>query len=76
MKVIVVVQPDGNDIKFRIVVPGRMMYACSPVMTIEGKADLWNGNPYGVYGDAIEDYVGCDKYDVSISVARCRSGEL
>jgi hypothetical protein len=45
-------------------------------VTIKAGPAGWNGNPYGVYGDAIEDYIGCDKHDVSISVARCNSGEV
>jgi hypothetical protein len=45
-------------------------------MTVKRGPYDWDGNPYGVYGDAIEEWVGCSKHDVSISVARCNSGEL
>jgi hypothetical protein len=75
-QVIIVVKPDGDDLKFRIVVPAWIGHACSSVVTIKAGPAGWNGNPYGVYGDAIEDYIGCDKHDVSISVARCHGGEI
>jgi len=75
-RVLIVVKTDGCDLKFRIVVPDWMMLQCSPIVMIEGGADDWNGNPHLVYGPAITDYLGQDYMDVSISVARCDSGEL
>ncbi len=75
-RVIIVVKAEGDDLKFRIIVPEWGVMQCSSVVTIEGASDVWNGNPYGVYGDAISDYIGQSKHDVSISVARCHSGEI
>ena len=48
----------------------------SPVITLEGAASCPSGNPYLVYGDAIEEFTGCDKFDTSINVFDCRSGDL
>ena len=75
-QVIVVVQPLEDDLKFRIIVSEWIGHACSPVITMENASDVWNGNPFGVYGDAIADYIGQSKYSVSISVARYSSGEI
>ena len=75
-QVIIVVKPEGDELKFRVIVPEWIAYACSPVMTIKAGPAGWNGNPFGVYGDAIETFTGCDKHTLSISVARCNSGEI
>ena len=75
-RVLIIVKPDGDELKFRIIVPDWTAMSCSPVVTIKAGPAGWNGNPYGVYGDAIEDYVGCNKHDVSISVAHCNEGEV
>jgi hypothetical protein len=75
-RVIVVVKLDGNDIKFRIVVPEWVGNACSPVIRITDASGVWDGNPHGVYGDAIADYIGQSIWNVSISVACCHSGEI
>jgi hypothetical protein len=74
--VIVVVKPDGDDLNFRVIVPERSINACSPIMTVKRGPAGWGGNPYGVYGNQIAGYLGCEKNDVSISVAKCDSGEL
>ncbi len=72
--VIVVVKIDDKDLTFRVIIP--TVSACSSIITIKDKADSWDGNPYLVYGDDVARFVGCDKHDVSISVARCDSGEI
>lgn len=75
-QVIIVVKPEWTLLKFRIVVPQWTANACSPVMTVEAGPAGWDGNPYGVYGDAVADYIGCNKHDVSISVFLGTGGEI
>jgi hypothetical protein len=75
-RVIIIVKPEEDVLNFRVIVPTWKMMACSPVMTVKRGPYDWDDNPYGVYGDTIEEWVGCSKHDVSISVARCNSGEL
>jgi hypothetical protein len=70
-RVIILVQPVGDMLKFRIVVPEWIAYACSPVMTVDPGPAGWNGNPHGVYGDAVAEYLGCNKHDVYITVSHC-----
>ena len=48
----------------------------SPVMRKLGAAPSRTGNPYLVYGDAVEEFTGCDKFTTSISVFDCRSGDF
>lgn len=52
----------------------------SRVHRIEGEcadgAARGRGNPYGVYGDTVEGFVGCPKLQTSITVFENRSGDL
>ena len=75
-RVIIVVKPDGDELKFRIVVPAWVGHACSPIVTVKAGPSDWNGNSCLLYGPAITDYLGQDYMDVSISVSLCTSGEL
>lgn len=72
MKVYIIAQEDGDDILCKVVAEGKS----SDVRRLKGKAQLLNGNPYGVYGDLVQDITGVDKYSTNIIVARVSSGEL
>jgi hypothetical protein len=77
MTVLVVYDIDGDDL--RMVMAARVdgnLSMISEVVRLEGKAWLANGNPYGVYGDAVSKFTGVNKFDTSIIVARCTSGSL
>lgn len=80
MKVLVIYAIADNERDLHVVVVMRGGYhldeVVSPVVTLEGAADSRNGNPYLVYGDAIEEFTGLDKFDTSISVFGCTSGDL
>jgi len=68
---------NGRDLQ--IVIAARVggeLGAVSPIITLEGAAPSRAGNPYCVYGDAVAEFVGCDKFDTSINVFDCRSGDL
>jgi len=69
-------EPKTDMGPFRIVMVARTADGepmISPVVTIEGYAD---GNPYGVYGDAVAEFTGRKALDCNITVAECRSGDL
>ena len=77
--VVTAVDWDGEFVEFIIIAPDGKV---SPVTRLEhgshgaSSIELRNCNPYGVYGDAIADFLGVDKYDVSISVFNNHSGNL
>lgn len=75
-RVIILVQPEEDKLKFRIVVPAWATSACSSVMTVDSGPAGWDGNPYCLYGDDVAEYVGCSKYDVSIDVCLFTDGKL
>ena len=78
MNVLVIHAIDENERDLHIVMVARTSghTMASPVVTLEGAADSCNGNPYLVYGDAIEEFTGLDKFETSISVFGCTSGNL
>lgn len=63
LRIVMVAQPTGEA-------------RVSQIVTLEGAVPSRAGNPYLVYGDAIADWLGCDKFDTSISIFDCRSGDL
>ena len=79
MQVLVVRQiaENGSDIEFLMVgqVEGSLSMI-SPIRTLEGKAPFASGNPYSLFGDAVAEFTGIDKFDCSIRVAECVSGRL
>jgi len=64
---------DNNDKDLDIIIVSRLKEP-SGLITLSGRAAWRNGNPYGVYGDAIADYLGVNKFDVSIKVYNRASG--
>ena len=77
-KVLVMTAVAENGRDLQIVIAARIgeLGAVSPIITLEGQAEYRAGNPYCVYGDAVAEFVGCDKFDTSINVFDCRSGDL
>jgi hypothetical protein len=79
MKILVLTAIAENERDLRIVMVGQIdgaLAIASPIITLEGVADSRNGNPYLVYGDAVAKFAGCDRFDTSISVFDCTSGNL
>ncbi len=76
MRILVITAITENGEDLQIVMVTRPETMVSRVVTLIGAAASRSGNPYLVYGDAIEDFTGLDKFDVSITVADCRSGDL
>lgn len=80
MKVLVMTGiAEDNHEDLQIVMVARIdgvIAQASPVVTLKGAAAGYNGNPYLVYGDAVEEFTGCPKFETSISVFDCRSGSL
>jgi len=78
MKVLVMTALGEISGSLQIVMAARIngVEKVSPVMVKLGIADSRNGNPYLVYGDAVEDFIGSSKYDASIVVFNLRSGDL
>jgi hypothetical protein len=74
MRVLVItdVVPDTQDVRIVIMADGRV----SPDITLAGVAPWRNGNPYCVYGAAVEEFTGCNRFTVNIVVANCVSGRL
>ena len=68
-------EPETNQKPFRIVMVARPESGpmISPIVEVKGYAD---GNPYGVYGDAVADFTGRRALDCNITVAECKSGDL
>jgi hypothetical protein len=78
-KVLVLVAIDPrNEADLQVVIVVRLHGTAmiSEIVTLEGAAANRNGNPYLVYGDAVTAFSGLDKFDTSITVADCRSGDL
>jgi len=78
MKVLVLTAVAENERDLQIVIVARVdgVAKVSPIITLEGAEPYRAGNPYCVYGDAVSDFFGCNKFDTSISVFDCRSGDL
>jgi len=78
MKVLVMTAVAENEADLQIVIVAQPEGAArvSQIVTLEGVVDCRRGNPYLVYGDAVADFLGCDKFDTSINVFECRSGSL
>lgn len=78
MKVLVMtaIAENGQDLQIVMVAKPGGLTMVSPVVTLEGEEHRRDGNPYGVYGDAIAKFVGCDKFETSISIFHCVSGDL
>jgi len=78
MRVLVMatVAENERDLQIVIVADTAPDTLVSPVITIEGEAHSLNGNPYLVYGAAVQEFTGRDKYQCSISVFKCTSGNF
>ncbi len=78
MHVLVIREFVHNSGDLRIVMVARAgdISMISPVVTLEKVAQWANGNPYGIYGDACAEFTGKSKFDLSITVAECTSGDL
>ena len=80
MKVLVMVAVSDDDHRdLQIVMVARLdgvLAQASPIVTLKGAEPSRTGNPYLVYGDAVEEFTGCPKFETSISVFDCRSGSL
>jgi len=75
--IMVAVDPDcEEDLQIVMVAQPGGVARASSIVTLEGDECRRNGNPYLVYGDAVEAWLGCDKFDTSISIFDCRSGDL
>lgn len=74
MRVIVVYELDGEDIRYRMIIPGENRV--SWIERLEKKASIVSGNPYGVFGDVCAIYARRGKYSLNITVACCTSGGL
>lgn len=71
-----IVEDADTDLRVVIVAQLNGVDKISWVMTIKDGVACRDGNPYLVYGAAIEKFTGCDRYQTSITVADCRSGGL
>jgi hypothetical protein len=74
MNVLVVtdIVPDSEDLRIVMMTSGL-----APSMVVLAGAARWqNGNPYCVYGKAVEEYTGCNRFNLNITVACCTSGNL
>jgi hypothetical protein len=74
MRVIVITDTVPDTQNLRIVIVSGLV--ASPVITLAGVAPWREGNPYCVYGKAVEEFTGCSRFAVDIVVADCRSGGL
>jgi hypothetical protein len=70
------VEADDVDLSIVMIARVRGVTMVSPVVMLEGAVVHRNGNPHLVYGDAVAAFTGRDKFDHSITVADCRSGDL
>ena len=78
MKVLVMTAIAENELDLQVVMTARIngVKKVSPIMLKIGAADIRGGNPYLVYGDVVDDFIGSSKYDASIVVFDLRSGDL
>lgn len=78
MIVLVMTAIDENEKDLHIVLVARIdgVDRISKVFIKQGAADVRRGNPYSVYGDIVEAFTGCDKFDTCIRVFDNRSGDL
>jgi hypothetical protein len=79
MKVLIMVAVDPDresDLQIVMVAQPGGVARASSIVTLKGAEPGRTGNPYLVYGDAVEAWLGCDKFDTSISIFDCRSGDL
>ena len=72
----VAVAENETDLQIVMVAQPGGVARVSQIVTLERAEPSRTGNPYLVYGDAIEAWLGCDKFDTSISIFDCRSGDL
>lgn len=74
MPVLAIVATDGDDIVFRLVASDRLP---SDVFRLIGRAQWIGGNPYSLYGDTAEQWLGLASYqETRITVATMSSGHL
>ena len=80
MKVLVMTAVAENLRDLQIVIvarnDGALLSIVSSVITLEEAAAHRNGNPYCIYGDAVAEFIGCNKFDTCISVFACTGGNL
>lgn len=78
MKILVMTAIAENEVDLEIVIVARPggVASVSPIITLAGEAHRRRGNPYGIYGDAVAKFTGCDKFNTSISVFHCASGDF
>ena len=46
------------------------------VLRFNCQGEMSNGNPYNIYGGALEEWLGVSKFDMTITVAHVSSGDL
>ena len=63
LQIVMVAQPEGEA-------------RVSQIVTLKGAVPSRAGNPYLVYGDAVEKFTGCNRFDTTISVFDCSSGDF
>jgi hypothetical protein len=73
MNVLVVTDIVGEDLRIVMFTSGL---PASGVVVLAGAARWQNGNPYCVYGQSVEEYTGCNRFHLNITVACCTSGNL
>ena len=78
MKVLVMtaVAENGEDLQIVMVAQPGGAARVSQIVTLKGAVPSRTGNPYLVYGDAVAEWLCRDKFDSSINVFDCRSGDL
>jgi hypothetical protein len=74
MNVLVVTDlvPDTEDLRIVMMTSGLPV----SVAVLPGAARWRTGNPYCIYGKAVEEYTGCNRFNLNITVACCTSGNL
>ena len=70
------IAPNEQDLRIVMTAKARGVTMVSGVVTIPGRASNCNGNPFVVYGEAVEKFTGRNKFTTTISVFGCTSGNL
>lgn len=70
--VYIITEISDNDLLFKIFYKDKQ----SDLYNMKGKAHRACYNPYLVYGEDVQNFIGKSKYDCTIVVAEVRSGSL
>ncbi len=76
LPVLIVTEIVDTDLQIVMVARVRGADCISSLVTIEGGVAYRDGNPYIVFGKAVEEFTGQNRFSTSITVADCRSGDL